>query len=210
MSSFGVPFLAGAAAGYGIAIPFGAIGVLIVDAALRRGFPAGLAAGAGAATADGFYALVAALAGAVVAALIEPVAVELRWATVVVLAAIGIRGLLSLHAARAARRSAGDLPPSLSRTYLTLLGLTIINPMTVVYFGALVLGLPSVGSGLAEKLAFVLGAFLASLSWQSLLAAVGFLLHHRLPERSQVLASLAGNLIVLAFAVNIARGLLHL
>ena len=80
--------------------------------------------------------------------------------------------------------------------------------MTVVYFAALVLGLPSLGDGAAERVAFVGGAFLASISWQSLLAGVGAIVHRRLPARSLLATSLLGNLIVLAFAANIARGLL--
>jgi len=199
-------FVAGILAGYGVAIPVGAIAVLIIDTALRRGLVQGLAAGAGAATADGVYAAVAALAGAAVAALIEPVAVELRVVSVVVLVVIAGRGFAGL----AGRRSTGTMaqvperPPR--RTYLTFLGLTIINPMTVIYFAALILGLPALGEGAGAKAAFVVGAFLASLSWQSLLALGGSIFHRRLPPRLQVVTSLVGNVIVLGFALNIARG----
>jgi threonine/homoserine/homoserine lactone efflux protein len=56
-------FLAGVAAGLGIAIPVGAIAILIVETGLRRGFRLGAAAGAGAATVDGIYVLVAAAEG---------------------------------------------------------------------------------------------------------------------------------------------------
>jgi threonine/homoserine/homoserine lactone efflux protein len=201
-------FVAGVVAGYGVAIPVGAIAVLNVDTALRRGLLPGLAAGAGAATADGLYALVAALAGAAVAALVAPLALELRALSALVLALIAIRGLLSLRAVASAGPAATSTPRTLRRTYLTILGLTIVNPMTVIYFTALILGLPAIGSGPDAKAAFVLGAFLASLSWQSVLAALGSLAHRRLPERARVAAALVGDLIVLGFALNIARGLL--
>ena len=201
-------FVAGVLAGYGVAIPVGAVAVLIVDTALRRGFRPGFAAGAGAATADGLYALIAALAGAAVAALAAPFSIELRAVSALVLALIAIRGLSSLRAVATAGPAAGAPPTSLRRTYLTILALTIVNPMTVIYFTALILGLPAIGSGADAKAAFVLGAFLASLSWQSLLAAVGSVAHRRLPERVRVAAALAGDLIVLGFALNIAGGLL--
>lgn len=207
MSPLASSFAAGALAGYGVAIPVGAISVLIIDAALRRGLAIGLSAGAGAATADGVYALVAALAGAAVAALVAPLGVELRVISVVVLAVIGVRGLLSLRG-RGAEAAATELSPSRRGTYLTILGLTIINPMTVIYFTALILGLPAIGTGAPEKLAFVAGAFLASLSWQSLLALVGSVAHRRLPARFRVFAGVLGDVIVLAFALNIARGLI--
>lgn len=203
----GSSFVVGAVAGYGIAIPVGAIAILIIETGLRRGLAPGLAAGAGAASADGLYALIAALAGAAVARLLEPAAVELRVLSSIVLAAIAIRGLAGLARTRGQGGAIRDLPPSLRRTYLTLLGLTVVNPMTVVYFAALILGLPALGAGTAEKLAFVVGAFLASLSWQSLVAFVGSLFHRRLPVRLQLGVSLLGNLIVLGFALNIARSL---
>ena len=212
-------FIAGIVAGYGVAIPVGAIAVLIVDAGLRRGLRVGLSAGAGAATADGIYALVAAVAGAAVAQVIGPVEVELRWLSVVVLVAIAGRGLLGLrHEARAlgaedARTAGptsgvGSAPGEARRTYARFVGLTIVNPTTVVYFAALILGLPAVGDGAGERTAFVVGAFLASLSWQSLLAGIGSLAHGRLPARARLWTSLVGDLIVLALAANIARGLL--
>lgn len=216
-------FIAGVIAGYGVAIPVGAIAVLIVDASLRCGLRVGLAAGAGAATADGLYAGLAVLAGAAISRLVGPIQTELGWLSVAALVLIATRGLL-IHRRDLARRAAegsgdgvagadsgmrgGPAGDTAGRTYLRFLALTIINPMTVVYFAALVLGLPSIGNGAAERAAFVGGAFLASISWQSLLAGVGAIVHRRLPERARLATSLLGNLIVLAFASNIARGLL--
>ena len=61
-------FTAGAIAGYGIAIPVGAISILIVNTSLRCGFGVGFMAGAGAATVDLLYASLAMLAAALRAA----------------------------------------------------------------------------------------------------------------------------------------------
>ena len=70
--------IAGALAGYAIAIPVGAIAVLIIHTGLTHGLRAGLAAGAGAATADFIYASLAALAGLWVASIIGPFETPLR------------------------------------------------------------------------------------------------------------------------------------
>ncbi len=153
--------VAGIAAGLGVAVPFGAIAVLIVETSIRRGRAFGWAAGAGAATADLTYATLAALFGTALADLIAPIQVPLRWVSVAVLVAIAGRGIAG--AVRRARATPGE--PGLERldetsrrrTYLTFVGLTIVNPATVIYFAALILGLPSVGAGGAEKLAFVVG-----------------------------------------------------
>lgn len=89
-------------------------------------------------------------------------------------------------------------------TYARFVGLTIINPATVVYFAAVIIGLGvandmSVGDGIL----FSAGAFLASLSWQTFLTVVGAFVGHRLSTRAQTLAIILGNLVILAFAVLI-------
>jgi threonine/homoserine/homoserine lactone efflux protein len=210
-------FLAGAAAGLGIAIPVGAIAILSVETGLRRGFRLGAAAGAGAATVDGIYALVAAAFGAALAAILAPWERPLRVVAVVVLVAIALRGLAGLRArARPAVADGAQIPPDVEeaerggsavRTYGVFVAITLLNPVTVTYFAALILGLGSTGAGPAEKAAFVIGAFLASLCWQTLLAAVGAFLHRRLSPRLRTGVIILGNAIILGFALVIARGL---
>ena len=80
-------FVAGAIAGYGIAIPVGPVAVLIIELGVRRGFRLAAPAGLGAATADGLYALLAVLAGAAIAQLLEPITPGLQVIAVVVLTA---------------------------------------------------------------------------------------------------------------------------
>jgi arginine exporter protein ArgO len=200
-------FVAGLVAGYGIAIPVGAIGVLIIDAAIRHGFRTAFAAGAGAAGADLTYATIAALFGSALASVLAPVAIPLRVASVAVLVAIAVRGLVLLRRDAHAEPGAVADPPGAFRTFTLFLGLTLLNPMTVVYFAALILGLSSTGSGPLEKLAFVAGAGIASLSWQTLVAFTGSRLHHRLSTRARLATGLLGNLVVLALAATIAISL---
>jgi threonine/homoserine/homoserine lactone efflux protein len=92
-------------------------------------------------------------------------------------------------------------------TYLRFLGLTLLNPATVVYFAALILALPDLGRGPGERTAFVAGAFVASLSWQLVLASVSAFAHHRLPPRFQVGVSILGNVLICGFAVLLALDL---
>ena len=138
--------LAGIVAGYAIAIPVGAIAVLIIHTGLTRGLRPGLAAGAGAASADGIYAAAAAVGGLALAGLIQPLIVPLRIAAGVVLVGLGLRGLWALRGPRDALVATGsERERSAGRTYLSLLGLTLLNPMTVIYFVALTVGLPFLG-----------------------------------------------------------------
>jgi arginine exporter protein ArgO len=200
--------LAGAVAGYAIAIPVGAIAVLIIHTALTGGLRHGLAAGAGAASADGVYATLAALAGAGVTALIGPLVAPLRLVGGIFLAGIGAYGFITAWRSRyylpaphaTAHRQHG-------RTYLALLGLTLLNPATVIYFAALTVGLSFLGD-LSERLVFAGAAFVASLSWQSLLAVFGALLGRGAGHRLRLPTALVGNLIVIGLGIVVLAGTL--
>jgi arginine exporter protein ArgO len=201
-------FVAGAIAGYGIAIPVGPVAVLIIELGVRRGFRLAAPAGLGAATADGLYALLAVLAGATIAQLLEPITPGLQVLAVVVLTAIALRGFwAALQHARIGIPATADLPARPGRTYLRFLAITLLNPTTILYFAALILGRPELGSGPAERTAFIVGAALASTSWQLFLALLGSLFHQRLPWQVQFAISVLGNAVVLAFAIVIAQGI---
>jgi len=193
-------------AGYGIAIPVGAISILIVETGIRCGLRCAMAAGAGAATADLIYAAVAAAGGAAIATAVDTVAAPFRYASAVVLAAIALAGLMRATRKRRASSVEAD-QSSLLRTYRTFVGMTIINPLTIVYFTVFVVGSGiAAGFSVAEGALFVATAFAASLSWQMLLAGVGGVAHHALPDRFRLGASVVGNSIVLSLALIVAFG----
>jgi threonine/homoserine/homoserine lactone efflux protein len=198
--------LAGAIAGYAIAIPVGAIAVLIIHIGLTSGLRQGLAAGAGAATADLVYATIAALAGAGVAAVVGPLEGPLRVVGGIVLVLIGLYGLMSAWQSRDSDTGA-HLPTHRphGRTYLAVLGLTLLNPATVIYFAALTVGLPFLGD-ISERLVFAGAAFVASLSWQSLLAVFGALLGRGAGHRLRLPTVLLGNFIVIALGLVVLAG----
>jgi threonine/homoserine/homoserine lactone efflux protein len=195
-------FLVGVVAGFGIAIPVGAIAILIVQVGMRCGFACAASAGAAAASADLAYSVLAVTGGAALAATVADLGEPFRWLSAAVLAAMAIHGLAKARRQPPVADAPMPRPREYASTYARFLGLTIINPLTVVYFAAVVLGL-----GLAEDLTggqaalFVTGAFLASLSWQTLLAGVGAGARRRLPRRFVAAAIVAGNLLVLGMAI---------
>ncbi len=197
--------LEGLVAGYGIAVPVGAVSILIFTTGMKSGFPMGFAAGAGAATADLVYAGAASIAGSALVILLQPVARFFRIGGGVVLLIIAAWGLAQAFRRRTERTSASEeAAAGPGATYVQLLGITLVNPLTVVYFGALILGRDGGGPFIAaDRVAFVLGAALASLSWQTLLALLGSLLHGRLPSRFRTAAVTAGNLVVAALGARI-------
>ncbi|MEU4691332.1 LysE family transporter [Actinoplanes sp. NPDC023714] len=222
-------FLAGVVAGYGIAVPVGAIGVLIAGLSARTSLRVGAAAGLGAATADGLYALVAVAGGAAVAAAIAPVAVPLRWAGAVILLALAAWTAWGALPFRRRLKRAGGPPPGpgsaggppsgpgsagervrgvraaegttgAGKAYLGVLALTLLNPATVIYFAALVLGSGGEGGGVW----FVAGAFLASASWQLLIAGGGSLIGRVLTgERGRLITALISSAVIAALALHL-------
>jgi arginine exporter protein ArgO len=196
-------FLAGVAAGYGIAVPVGAIGVLIAGLSARISLRVGAAAGLGAATADGLYALLAVAGGAAVAAAVAPIAGPLRWAAGGVLLALA--GWTAAGAIRSRHRTPAQRarPVTPLRAYLGVLALTLLNPATVIYFAALVLGRGGAGGGVW----FVTGAFLASASWQLLIAGGGTLIGRLLTsERGRLITALVSSAVIAGLALQMLGG----
>jgi arginine exporter protein ArgO len=195
----------GILAGYGIAIPVGAIAVLIINTSIRCGFMCGAAAGAGAATADLLYASVAATAGAAASRFLAPWESPTRWVSGLVLMGLAAKGLYDARTPAPARATTLVVRRAeLALTYGRFLGLTVINPMTVIYFGTVVIG-ANIGRTLtvAQAAVFAGAAFAASLSWQLFIAALGARAGKSLPPGFQKVTTVVGNLFIALVAVGI-------
>jgi len=191
--------LLGAIAGYAIAMPVGPIAVLILRTGMRDGLRAALAAGAGCATADLVYASLAMLAGPALVSLIAPVLRPARLVAAALLLLLAVRGLRATDTVTSERE-----PAPAGRTYVTVLGLTLLNPSTVIYFASLAVGLPQVSAEPAARALFVVAAAVASLSWQWLLAGAGASLHGRVPPRLGRVTAIGSALIIGGLALKIA------
>jgi arginine exporter protein ArgO len=197
--------LSGLVTGWAIAIPIGAVGAFLIALAARSPWRVGAAGALGIATVDGGYALLAVVAGAAVAAALEPIAHGLQVASGVVLLVIAV--LTAAHALGSAGRVRQARPMGAAAAYALFLGITAINPTTVVYFAAIVLGNQHLVSGPAEGTVFVLAAFLASASWQLVLAAGGAALGRVATEhRAHLVTGLISAVIIAGLAVRTMLG----
>ncbi|MFC8372430.1 MULTISPECIES: LysE family transporter [unclassified Streptomyces] len=201
--------LAGLLAGYGIAVPVGAVGTYLVSLTARTTLRTGVCAALGVATADGLYALAATLGGSALASALRPVLGPLRWVCVLVLLALaawGAAGAVRRYRGRRLTARPGTAPPGAARAYLSLLGITLLNPTTVIYFAALVLGSRSgEAAGPVEQSVFVAAAFAASASWQVLLAGGGALLGRSLTgHRGRLVTALVASAVMTALAIRMA------
>ncbi|MEU4291153.1 lysine transporter LysE [Kribbella sp. NPDC026596] len=212
--------VAGVLAGYGIAMPVGPVGTYLVGLTARSSLRVGACAALGVASADGFYALVGAVAGSALAPLLVPVVGPLRWVSVVVLVGLAVLGAVKAVRRYRAHRLGGisqDVPVGARMAYVGMLGMTLLSPMTVIYFAALVLGGSGSGSGIAasgagaaadpqvlERAVFVVAAFVASASWQLLLAGGGALLGRALTGRlGRLLTAIGSSVVIVVLEVRL-------
>ncbi len=175
--------LAGFAAGFAIAMPVGAIAVLILREGMVRGVRTGLAAGAGCATVDFVYCSLAVALGATVADAVEALLPVLALVSGLVIIGIGVLQLVAARRAKPAE--AGEVVAgSRLAVYGRFVALTALNPATIVYFLALSAVITAVTTSAAGPIVFVLCAAFASLLWQSALAIIGGLVGARVTERT--------------------------
>ncbi|WP_265523458.1 LysE family transporter [Oerskovia flava] len=202
--------VAGLVAGLGVAVPLGAIGVLLVQEGASRGRAGGAPAAVAVASVDLLYCVAAVLGGSAAAPVVAtwgPWPQVVGGAALVAIAAVGL--VRSRRTAPGAARETTAGRGSSWRRYALFFGLTAINPATLVYFAAIVTGLSSITTSAEAAAAFVVGVGLASLGWQLLLVVAGAFLHGRAGPRLHAVTSLVGNGVVGVLGVSmIGAGLL--
>jgi arginine exporter protein ArgO len=193
--------VSGLVTGWAIAIPIGAVGAFLVTLTARSGLRAGAAAALGIASVDGVYAAAAVVGGAALAGLLAPVSGPLRLASAVVLLVIAV--LTAAHAIATNGRVREVSPVRPAAAFALFFGLTAVNPTTVVYFAAIVLGNQHLVSTAGEAAVFVVAAFLASASWQLLLAGGGAVLGRLLTgHRGRLATGLVSAAVIAGLAVR--------
>jgi len=191
-------FWPGLILGFSIAAPVGPIGVLCIRRTLAHGRWAGLLTGLGAATADAFYGSIAAFGLTALASILIGQGPWLRPVGAGLLGILGVRALASRSEA-----ATESLPPSgLARAYVTALGLTLTNPLTILSFAGAyaALGLGTRAASMTLAVSMVAGVFLGSVSWWVTLTTLVGSLRHRLGPAFTVWVNRFSGALLLAFA----------
>ena len=173
--------------GFPIALSPGPIFFLVLRRTLARGWRSGFVSGLGVATGDATYAALAAFG---VAAVTTILLAERRWIGLVggiAIAAIGVHTLVrreSSHPALPRERGRGnDTTGNLEggRDLVSILALTLSNPSTILSFTAVFAGLGiHAAAGWRAALALVIGVWLGSLAWWTVLIGAASRLRERL------------------------------
>jgi arginine exporter protein ArgO len=201
-------FVSGAVAGLAVAMPIGAIGTYLIGLGARERTSTAAAAALGVASVDGTYAIVAALGGTGLQALISEASGWLGWIAALTLIAVAVRTVqLAIYRYRASDVTIHPLRGLTPlRAYLSLVALTAVNPATLVTFAAVIVGrsMQEVGSSWLAAALFALGAFGASAVWQLMLAGGGSMLGRLLRgRRGQLGIAACSALIMLGLAVAV-------
>lgn len=168
MSGDGVSlFIKGLLIGFSVAAPVGPIGVLCIRRSLAEGRGIGLATGLGAATADAAYGAVAAFGLTAISGFLQRQVFWLGLIGGAFLCYLGVRTFVSKPAEQAAKASGGGLWSA----YLSTLGLTLTNPMTIFSFVIVFGGVGfRAASDYAGASVLVAGVFVGSAFWWLLLS----------------------------------------
>ncbi len=184
--------------GFTIAASVGPISLLVIRRTIAEGRVVGLASGLGVATADATYGGIAAfglsaitdalVGGGRLLGLVGGVfLLWLAWRTVTA----------EPGTAATVTERRGGLPGA----YLSILGLTMTNPMTILSFGALFVGLGVTGDDALGSALITLGVFLGSASWWVVLTTAIGELRTRVTPRGLRAINVVSGVVIGGFAV---------
>ncbi len=185
--------------GFTIAAAVGPISLLCIRRTLAEGRLVGLVSGLGVATADATYGAIAAFGLTAVTDLL----VDGR-------RALGLVGGLFLlwlawRTFRAvpgeAARADGSRRRALPGAYLSTLGLTLTNPMTILSFAALFVGLGVTGGNAMGATMLTAGVFAGSAAWWVILVGLVGALRTRVTSGGLRRVNLASGVLIGAFAM---------
>lgn len=192
-------FLRGLALGFAIAASVGPISLLVIRRTLAEGRVVGLASGMGVATADAAYGAVAAFGLTAVTDLLvdwrRPLAL-VGGAFLLWIAWTTVRAVPGEAAAEGAIARRG-----LPGAYLSTFGLTLTNPMTILSFAALFVGLGVTGGDVSGATVLTAGVFAGSAAWWIVLTTGVALLRSRVTPRGLRAVNIGSGLLIGTFAV---------
>jgi threonine/homoserine/homoserine lactone efflux protein len=194
-------FVRGLVLGFTIAAAVGPIAVLCIRRTLAEGRVVGLVSGMGVATADATYGAVAAFGLTAVTDLL------VDWRRALGLVGGAFLLWLAWRTYRAEPGEAAAVPNDerrgdrrgLAGAYLTTLGLTLTNPLTILSFAALFVGLGVTGGDAAGAALLTAGVFVGSASWWVILVTAVGSLRSRITPSGLRLVNRVSGLIIGAF-----------
>lgn len=160
-------FIQGIIIGLTLAVPVGPIALICIQRTLTDGRFHGIFSGIGVATADSFYAAVTVLGLTMISDVIVTHQVLFRFLAGIVLIFVGVRVFMSLPSCISTK----TVHETYFKDYLSMVGIAIANPLTLVFFLIVLPGFGVVINSTAFLSAaeFIAGVFFGSTAWWILL-----------------------------------------
>ena len=183
--------------GFNLSAPIGAIGALCIQQTIREGFLVGFSSGLGAATANALYGIIAGLGLSFIKDFLLKHNQMFLLVGGLALCYLAIKIYFST-----VTKNETALHTSLLRSYLTTCFLTMINPMSIVFFSSMMIGLEVTTSCFMDTVLFIVGIFTGSVFWWFFLTSVTNLFRFRINEKAFTFINKLSGLIVLFFGIK--------
>jgi threonine/homoserine/homoserine lactone efflux protein len=185
--------------GFSIAVPIGSIGILCIHRSLTKNRWSGFLTGLGAATADAFYGIIVGFGLFKVSKFIMDYKIWVQSLGIFLLLGIGIKTFLK----EPPSLSIEKIDKGLFLDYLSALGLTIINPMTIIPFTTILvnIGLSNAKDNYCSAFSFALGIFLGSTLWWLILSNIIGLVGNNLNKKILNSINRISGIIIIIFAI---------
>lgn len=160
-------FIQGIIIGLTLAVPVGPIALICIQRTVTDGRFHGIFSGIGVATADSFYAAVTVLGLTIISSVIVTNQFLFRFLAGIVLIFVGMRVFMSLPSCVSTK----TVHETYFKDYLSMVGIAIANPLTLVFFLIVLPGFGIVINSTAFLSAaeFIAGVFFGSTAWWILL-----------------------------------------
>ena len=188
-------FIQGMIIGLTLAVPVGPIALMCIQRAVTDGRLHGIVSGIGVATADSFYAGVTFFGLTALSGLIIAHQVSLRLAAAVVLVLVGIRIFLTIPAPLTVKTE----HETYLKDYLSMVAIAIANPLTLIFFVAILPGFGVVfyENSVLSASEFVGGVFFGSTLWWIILCgSIGSVRSRISAEHLKLINRISGVMIV--------------
>lgn len=193
-------FIQGIIIGLTLAVPVGPISLLCIQRSIADGRLHGIISGIGVASADSFYAAVSFLGLTIISGLIISQQHLFRSLAGIVLIFIGIRVFMSVPAGTSTRIG----HETYLKDYLSMVAITIANPLTLLFFMLIVPGFGIViqANSALSALEFVGGFFFGSTVWWILLCGSVGTVRTRISEKNLGLINRVSGILISCFGAG--------
>ena len=176
----------------------GPIGIICVQRTLHKGQLSGFISGLGAAIADSFFALVAGLGLGFLASFFEEQRLWLILIGGAILIFLGLR-LFYSNIIKTVRRPKRNKTGLIS-DFASIFFLTLSNPITIIFFGAVFAGWNIMGSGsLWHALWAILGIFGGAMLWWGILTTLVHAFREKFSLRRLVILNKVAGIVIASF-----------